>query len=420
MESISNTNQTEKLGFAKAIKFNPYDPKFQANPYPIYHNLRSVEPIHQSFTGMWVITRYVDAKAVLRDPRFCVNKMSNNVKHKSYYLKQQDFNTLAQAIDKWLIFLDPPEHTRLRGLISKAFTSTTIKFLRPQIQKITDELISKVRHQGFIDIMSDFACPLPCSVIAAILGVPIEDWVKLYHWSDKLSNILDPLRSLSDYEQMNQVALEFTDYFKSLIAQRQKSPQQDLLSALITVKEQDKKLSEEEIISICMLLFFAGEETTVNLISNGMLALLHHPQQMQQLKTQPTLIQSAVEEMLRYDSPIQIITRVATEDIDIDGITIRVGEKVLVILGAANRDPAQFPDPDRFDITRANNSHLAFVDGIHYCLGAVLARIEAEIAINTLVQQLSDLKLSQDRLEWCNKVGSRRLKALPVTFKPSI
>ncbi|MBW4632298.1 MAG: cytochrome P450 [Iphinoe sp. HA4291-MV1] len=219
---------------------------------------------------------------------------------------------------------------------------------------------------------------------------------------------------------MNKVALEFTDYFKSLIAQRQKSPQQDLLSALITVKEEDNKLSEEEIISVCMLLFFAGEETTVNLISNGMLALLRHPQQMQQLKTQPTLIQSAVEEMLRYDSPIQIITRVATEDVDIDGITIRFGEKVLVILGAANRDPAQFPDPDRFDITRTNNSHLAFVDGIHYCLGAVLARIEAEIAINTLVQQLPDLKLSQDKLEWRNKVGSRRLKALPVIFKSSI
>lgn len=419
MEPITNTNKTQKLGIAKTLKFNPYDPKTIANPYPIYHYFRSVEPIHQSFTGMWVLTRYANAKAVLRDPRFCVYKMQKNVKNKSLSLKERDFNTLAQAIDKWLIFLDPPEHTRLRGLISKAFSATSIKFLRPQIQQITNELISKVRHKGFMDIMSDFACPLPCSVIAAILGVPIEDWFKLYHWSDKLSNILDPLSALEDYEQMNRVALEFIDYFKSLIAQRQKSPQQDLLSALITVKEQQNKLSEEEIISICMLLFFAGEETTVNLIGNGMLALLCNPQQMQRLKTQPTLIQSAVEEMLRYDSPIQIITRVATEDVDLDGITIRVGEKVIVVLGAANRDPAQFPEPDRFDITRANNSHLAFVDGIHYCLGAVLARIEAEIAINTLVQQLPDLMLSKDKLEWRNKVGSRSLKALSVTFKSS-
>jgi pimeloyl-[acyl-carrier protein] synthase len=368
---------------------------------------------------MWVLTRYADAKAVLRDSRFCVDKMSKNVKHKSYYLEQRNLDTLAQAIDKWLIFLDPPEHTRLRGLISKAFSSTSLKFLRPQIQKIADELIDKVRHRGSMDIISDFACPLPCNVIAAILGIPIEDWSKLYHWSDELSNILDPLRSLEDYEKMNQVALEFTDYLKTLIAQRQKIPQQDLLSALILVKEQDNKLSEEEIISVCMLLFFAGEETTVNLIGNGMLAFLRHPQQMQQIKSQPQLIQSAVEEILRYDSPLQITTRVATEDVVLDGVTIRVGEKALLCLGAANRDPAQFTDPDRFDITRANNSHLAFSDGMHYCLGAALARIEAEIAINTLVQQLPDLKLSQDKLEWRNKVAFRSLKALPVTFKSS-
>lgn len=419
MEPIAHTNKTQKSEIAKAVKFNPYHPAFQANPYPIYHQLRSVEPIHQSFKGMWVVTRYADAKAVLRDPRFCVDKMPNNVKHKGNYLKQKDFNTLAQAISKWLIFLDPPEHTRLRGLISKAFSSTSVKFLRPQIQQITDELISKVRHRGSMDIISDFACPLPCNVIAAILGVPVEDWFKLYHWSDELSNILDPLRSLEDYEQMNKVALEFTDYFKSLIVKRQKNLQQDLLSALIAVKEQDNKLSEEEIISVCMLLFFTGEETTVNLIGNGMLALLRHPQQMQQIKTQPMLIQSAVEEILRYDSPIQITTRVATEDVDLDGVTIRVGEKVVVVLGAANRDPAQFPDPDRFDITRVNNSHLAFADGIHYCLGAVLTRIEAEIAINALVQQLPDLKLSPDRLEWRNKVAFRSLKALPITFNPT-
>lgn len=426
MEPIANTNQeavsyskTQKLGIAKALKFNPYDPAFQANPYPLYHQLRSVEPIHQSFKGMWVVTRYADAKAVLRDPRFCVDKMPNSVKHKSNYLEQRNFDRLAQAIDKWLIFLDPPEHTRLRGLVSKAFSSASLQRLRPQIQQITNELISKVRTQGFMDIISDFACPLPCNVIAAILGIPVEDWFKLYHWSDELSNILDPLRSLEDYEQMNKVALEFTDYFKNLIAQRQQSPQQDLLSALIAVKEQDNKLSEEEIISVCMLLFFTGEETTVNLIGNGMLALLRHPEQMQQIKIQPTLIQNAVEEILRYDSPIQITTRVATENIDIDNVTIRSGEKVLVILGAANRDPAQFPDPDRFDITRANNSHLAFADGIHYCLGAALTRIESEIAINTLVQQLPDLRLSPDKLEWRNKVAFRSLKALPVLFKSS-
>lgn len=411
-----NSFKTQKSGVAKTFRFNPYDPEFRENPYPIYHYLRSVEPIHQSFPGMWVLTRYADAKSVLRDPRFCVEKRQKNIQHKSNSLEQRNFDRLVQAIDKWLIFLDPPEHTRLRGLVSKAFSAATVKSLRSQIQQITDELIGKVRHQGFMDVISDFACPLPCNVIAAILGIPVKDWSKLYHWSDELSRILDPLRSVEDYEQMNKVALEFADYLKLLIAQRQKSPQHDLLSTLIAVKDQGNKLSEEEIISICMLLFFTGEETTVYFITNGMLALLRHPEQMQRLKAEPALIHNALEEILRYESPVQFTSRVATEDVNLAGVTIHSGEKVLLALGAVNRDPAQFPDPDRFDITRANNCHLAFADGIHHCLGASLTRIEAEIAINTLIEQLPNLKLSQDKLEWRNKVALRGLKAFPLTW----
>lgn len=423
METNSNKNQKEissfkssKSGVVKTFKFNPYDSQFRANPYPIYDYLRSVEPIHQSFPGMWVLTRYADAKAVLRDPRFCVEKRQKNIQYKSHSLEQKNFEQLVQAIDQWLIFLDPPDHTRLRGLISKAFSTANVKYLRSQIQKIADELIGKVRHQGFMDIIADYACPLPCNVIATILGIPIEDWSKLYHWSDRLSGILDPLRSVEDYEQMNQAAWEFIDYLKSLIAQRQQNPQQDLLSTLINVKEQGNKLSEEEIISVCMLLFFTGEETTVYFISNGMLTLWRHPEQMQQLKAQPTLIYGALEEILRYESPVQFTSRVATEDVNIDGITIRSGEKILIALGAVNRDPAQFSDPDRFDMTRANNSHLAFADGIHHCLGASLTRLEAEIAINTLIQQLPDFKLSPDKLEWRNKVALRGLKSLPIIW----
>lgn len=415
-QEATNSFKTPKSGVAKAFRLNPYDPEFRENPYPIYHYLRSVEPIHQSFPGMWVLTRYADAKSVLRDPRFCVEKRQKNIQHKSHSLEHKNFDRLVQAIDKWLIFLDPPDHTRLRGLVSKAFSAASIKSLRSQIQQIADELIGKVRHQGFMDVISDYACPLPCNVIAAILGIPVEDWSKLYHWSDELSRILDPLRSMEDYEQMNKVALEFADYLKILIAQRQKSPQHDLLSTLIAVKDQGNKLSEEEIISVSMLLFFTGEETTVYFITNGMLTLLRHPEQMQQLKAEPALIYNALEEVLRYESPVQFTSRVATEDVDIDGITIRSGEKVLIALGAVNRDPAQFLDPDRFDITRANNSHLAFADGIHHCLGASLTRIEAEIAINTLIQQLPNLKLLQDKLEWRNKVALRGLKALPLTW----
>lgn len=418
-QAITSPLETQKSGATKAFKFNPLDPAFQADPYPTYHHLRSFEPIHRTFMGVWLLTRYTDSKAVLRDSRFCIYPTPENIKEKSYYLEQGDFNGLVQATGKWLIYLNPPDHTRLRGLVSKAFSSTKIKPLRHQIQEAADELIGKVRHKGVIDIMSDFACLLPVSVIASMLGLPSEDYFKLYDWTHKMSDFLEPLRSLKDYERMNKVVLEFTDYLKSLIAERQKSPQEDLLSALIAAKEQDNKLSEEEIVSVCMLLFVAGEETTINLIGNGMLALLRHPDQMQKLKTQPSLIKTTVEEMLRYDSSIQLTTRIATEDVDIDGVTIRAGEKVFVSLGAANRDPAQFAEPDRFDITRQNNSHLAFADGIHYCLGAVLARLETEIAINTLVQQLPDLKLSTYKLKWRNNVTLRGLKALPVTFTPA-
>ncbi|WP_414584436.1 cytochrome P450 [Scytonema sp. PCC 10023] len=425
MESITNLNhraissfETEKSGAAKAFKFNPLDPEFQADPYPTYHHLRCFEPVHRTFMGVWLLTRYTDAKAVLRDSRFCICATPKKIKQRSHYLEQGDFNGLVQATGKWLIYLNPPDHTRLRGLVSKAFSSASVKRLRPQIQEVADELISKVWDKGSMDIMSDFACPLPVKVIAAMLGLPIEDCSKLHRWTDELSSVLDPLRSLEDYERMNKVALEFTDYFKSLIAERQKKPQQDLLSTLIAAKEQDKKLSEEEIVSVCMLLFVAGEETTINLIGNGMLALLRHPDQMQKLKQQPTLIQGAVEELLRYDSPIQLTTRVATENVDINGVTIRAGEKVFVSLGAANRDPARFTDPDHLDITRQDNTHLSFADGIHYCLGAALARLEAEIAINTLVQQLPALKLSTDKLKWRNNVTLRGLKALPIAFTP--
>lgn len=427
MEPIANTNQevispgkTKKTGTAKAFKFNPFLAEFHADPYPIYDRLRFEEPVHRSFMGTWVVTRYADVKAVLRDPRFCVEKIPKNIKEKSYYLEQQqrDLNTLVQATSKWLLFLDPPDHTRLRGLVSKAFSSTVVERLRPQIQEIADELISKVRDTGFMDIISDFACPLPVNVIATMLGVPTEDRTRLNQWSDDLFNVLDPLRSLEDYEQMNKVAMEFTDYFRNLIAERKKRPQEDLLSALIAAKDQGKKLSEDEILSVCMLLFAAGEETTVNLIGNGMLALLRHPDQMQKLKREPAIIQSTVEELLRYDSPVQLIIRVAIENVDIGGKIIQSGERVCLSLGAANRDPAQFYDPDRLDLIRRENSHLTFADGIHYCLGAALARAEGQIAINTLVQQLPDLKLSKDTLEWRKKITLRGLKALFVTFTP--
>lgn len=413
-----SSEKTKKSGTAKVFSFNPLLPEFHANPYPTYHHLRSEDPVHRSFMGVWVLTRYADVKAVLRDPRFCSDQVPKRIKDKSHYLEQQqrDLNTLVQATSKFIFFLDPPDHTRLRGLVNKAFSPGVVERMRPQIQATVDELIGKVQDKGSMDIISDFACLLPVIVIARMLGVPEEDRSKLHQWSNDLSRILDLLMSLEAYEHINKVAIEFTEYFRELIAEREKRPKEDLLSALIAARDQGDRLSKEELLATCMMLFATGEESTVNLIGNGMLALLHHPDQMELLKREPAIIQSAIEELLRYDSPLQQTARMATEDVEIGGKIIRAGENVLVSLGAANRDPAQFTEPDKLDLTRGENRHLAFADGIHYCLGASLARLEGEIAINTLVQQLPDLKLHTDKLEWLEKIALRGLKALSVTF----
>lgn len=426
MEPIAHTNgevispgKTNKTGAAKAFKFNPFLPEFHADPYPTYHRLRSCEPIHRSFLGAWVLTRYADVKAVLRDPRFCVDKLASRIKDKNSYLKQQrDLNALAQVTSKWLIFLEPPDHTRLRKLVSKAFTAGVVERLRPDIQDLVDELIDKVQDKGGMDIISDLASPLPVTVIAKMLGVPESDGSQLKQWSDDLSHILDPLLPLETYEHLNQVVLEFTEYFRGLFAERRNRPKEDLISALIAARDQGDKLSEDELLSTCMLLFLAGEETTVNTIGNSILSLLRHPDQMEKLKREPAIIQSAVEELLRYESPVQHAQRIATENVEIGGNTIEAGDKVVACLGAANRDPGQFPDPDRLDLTRRENCHLAFVDGIHSCLGAALARLNSQIAINTLVQRLPDIKLQKDTLEWRKNIALRGLKALPVTFTP--
>lgn len=419
-ESVISLHKTNKPAAEKALKFNPFLPEFHADPYSIYHCLRSEEPIHSSAFGEWVLTRYVDVKAVLRDPLFCAEKVPKRIKERGHYLqqKQRDFNAIAQVSSKFFFFLDPPDHTRLRGLVGKAFSTRVVERMRPRIQEIVDELIGGFRDRGVMDIISDLACPLPVIVIAKMLGVPVEAHSKLHQWSNDLSRILDPLLSLETYEHLNQVAVEFTEYFRSLIAERQKSPKEDLLSALIAAREQGDRLSEDELLSICMLLFWTGEETTVNTIGNGMLALLRHPDQMEKLKREPAIIQSAVEELLRYDSPVQLTSRIATENVEISGKLIRAGEKVVACLGAANRDPAEFPNPDRLDLTRGENRHLAFSDGIHYCLGAALARLQGEIAINTLVQRLPNLKLGTDTLLWRKNIVLRGLKALPVTFTP--
>ena len=414
----SNTKKSEKV---KPIQFNPFLPEFRANPYPTYHRLRSESPIHKTigFTGTeWLLTRFADVKAVLSDSRFGVDNLPERLNQKSLYLKQQaEFHALSLTISKWLFFLNPPDHTRMRGLVGQSFSPRNLEVMRPQVQKIVDKLLDKVQETGTMDIIADLACPLPAIVTASILGMSTEGITQLTQWAHDLFRVFDQPMSLENYQYMNKIALEFREYFSNLIAEREKSPKEDLICNMIAAQKQRGKLNYEELIAFCAMLFSVGQDTTENLLGNSLLALLNHPEQLQKLKQEPTIIASAVEELLRYDSPVQLLARVALEDVEIGGNIIRAGERVHISLGAANRDPNQFPNPDVLDFSRQKHG-IPFGSGIHYCLGSTLARIQGQVVINTVVQRFSNLKLNTDRLEWRKNIVLRGIKSLPVTFTP--
>ncbi|MEG5135851.1 MULTISPECIES: cytochrome P450 [unclassified Microcoleus] len=425
MEPIPQTTvspvNNSKNSSTQPVRYNPFDPNFQADPYPTYHRLHSEDPVHRTkIIADWVLTRYSDVKSILRDRRIQSFNKPETFAKKNQYLKKQGKNidALVSTSERLLFYQNPQDHSRLRGLTNKAFSISSIELMRPTIQEIVDELLAQVLDRGHMDIISDFASILPATMISRMLGVPREDEAQLYQWSTILSRLLDPMVPLEEYEEMNQATKGFDEYFLQLIKQREKAPKADLISALIAAREQGDKLSLEELQATGILLFLTASETTVNAIGNGMLALLRNPQQLRLLKENPELISTASEEILRYDSPLQMAVRIAGEDIEVGGKTIRQGDKIILCLGAANRDPEQFVDPDRFDITRTNNNHLAFSDGVRYCLGAALARVEIQVAIQTLVQKLHHIQLAAEQIEWRKILVLRSLKALPVTFVP--
>jgi cytochrome P450 len=393
------------------VTFNPMDAEFIANPYPTYHRLRAEEPVHHNPLGFWVLTRYEDVLGALRDPRFAKEAIAAFVAAR--------FGIAPAGIGLSMLDRDPPDHTRLRGLVSTAFTPRVVEMLRPHIQRIVDGLLERVETAGSMDLIEDFAYPLPVVVICELLGVPVEDRDRFKQWGLDIARGLDAIWLPPDSEvAVRSVASRraLSDYFRALIAERRASPRGDMLSALIAAEEAGDTLTEDELLATCILLLVAGHETTVNLIGNGTLALLRHPHELRRLRERPGLITSAVEELLRYDGPVQRSARIPSEDVTIGGYTIRKGEMVLPFIGAADRDPAQFPDPDRLDITRADNRHIAFGWGIHFCLGAPLARIEGQIAINTLLQRLPKLALATDTPPYRQSLTLRGLSALPVSF----
>jgi cytochrome P450 len=392
--------------------FNPMDPEFLADPYPTYHRLRAEDPVHHSPLGFWVLTRYEDVSAVLRDPRF--------IKEPLAALVAARFGVeVPRGVGLSMLDRDPPDHTRLRSLVGTAFTPRVVEGLRPRIQQIVDGLITHAQAVGSMDVIEEFAYPIPVNVICELLGVPVADHERFKGWSLDIARGLDSIYLPADSEVPRRSAASrhaISDYFRDLIARRRAAPRGDLLSALIAAEEAGDKLNEEELLATCILILIAGHETTVNLIGNGVLALLRNPDELRRLRATPGLITSAVEELLRYDGPVQRTARVASAEATIGGRTIARGEMVMPFIGAADRDPVQFPDPDRLDITRGDNRHIAFGWGIHFCLGAPLARLEGQIAIDALVRRLPRLELVDDKAEYRQSLTLRGLKTLPVKF----
>ena len=426
-EKSSKTDMLAPVEETEFMQFAPRQPEFCANPFPTYHYLRTHHPVYYRHSkGDWILTRYADIVTVLGDVRF---GFPDSVACRAVELEWEQLihldhsaSRLAKLRQKshdlrklWLSLRNPPDHTRLRGLVHHAFTRRPVADLVPQIQTIINDLIDRVQAAGEMDIMADLAYPLPVTVISEILGLPVEDREQFKQWSRDLATSIDIETTPVTRERGIMAIVAFTDYFRRLIAKRQKCPQGGLLDALIRAQAQGK-LSTDELLANCALLLFTGHETTQHLIGNGMLALLHHPDQLQLLRENAALIETGIEELLRYDSPIQFVSRTALVDTEICGKLIQAGQQVVLLLGAANRDPDQFPDPDRLDITRQHNPHLAFSHGIHYCLGAQLARVEAQIAVSTLVRRLPHLALQTDFPERHKGSRIRGLKTLPVVF----
>jgi cytochrome P450 len=393
--------------------FDPHSPAFHADPYPFYRHLRETDPVHLSALGLWILTRYEDCVTSLRDPRF--GREGFEAILSAQYGEESETGRLPRS----MLFRDPPDHTRLRSLVNRAFTPRVIEGMRGQIQGVVDGLLDRVQGAGRMDVIADLAYPLPVTVICDMLGVPVGDHEQIKQWSSDIIRSLDAIGIPSDpsiVERGRVGRRGIADYFRALLPERRRRPRTDLLSALIAVEEQGDRLTEGELLATCILLFIAGHETTVNLIGNGTLALLRHPDELRRLREDAGLIATAVEELLRFDGPVQRTARIPSEDVTIGGHTIPKGEMVMPFLGAADRDPPQFSAPDRLHIGRADNRHIAFGMGIHFCLGAPLARMEGQIAINTLVKRLPKLALATARPEFRQSLTLRGLASLPVAF----
>ncbi|HYV58587.1 MAG TPA: cytochrome P450 [Acidimicrobiia bacterium] len=396
-------------------------PEFRENPYQFFELLREHDPVHQTPFGVYLVSRHADASAIVRDPHLSTNQENSDLfRAFAEANPRPEDDAMEQMNNVVMLFMDPPDHTRLRSLVSKAFTPKMVERLRARVQEIVDERLDAVerRGDGRMDVVTDLAYPLPVVIICELLGVPPEDHATFQSWSSELAASIDPdpLVTPEQRERIEAAGNAFLEYFTDLIERRRQSLREDLLSALIEAEEGGDRLSEEELLGTALFLLVAGHETTVNLIGNGTLALLQHRDQLERLRHDPSLDRNAVEELLRFDSPVQLTQRITLDEYDVGGVTIPKGQNLVPLLGAANRDPAEFDEPDRLDLGRENaNRHVAFGGGHHFCLGASLARLEGAVAIGTLVRRFPDFGLA-GAPERRNTFTLRGLQHLPVTI----
>lgn len=392
------------------VVFNPFVPSFKKNPYLQYGRLRAAEPLHFSAAlGAWVLTRYEDCVAVIRDHEtFSSDARNAGGPIAEVIARQREASSLGRA--ETILGLDPPRHTVLRALVSRAFTPRRVQELRPHIEDIARTLLDATGDE--FDLMEALAQPLPVIVIAELLGISPDDRLRFKAWSNAIADTTNLLQNEAMQARAQQATLELVEYFGREIDARQAHPRDDLITALVQAEEDGRKLRREDVLAFCILLLVAGNETTTNLIGNGLAALLDHPEAMAALREDPDRIPDAIEEMLRFDSPVQGLARFATRDVDLGAARIGKGDIVLAMVGAANRDPEAFADPDAFDLVRGGGRHLSFGQGIHYCLGSPLARLEADVVFRTLLGRFAEIELGVLGIE---RGGTLLLRG-PVSF----
>ncbi|MEV0639938.1 cytochrome P450 [Streptomyces sp. NPDC050619] len=383
----------------------------RSDPYPFYARLREAEPVHQTPFGFWVVSGYDEAAALLRDPRL-TSEFHRDAKWAEHRGGWE--SPVVSDTRRWMLMLDGRAHRRIRTLVNPVFSAGSIQKMRPQISGILTKVLDQMGAGEGIDLIDSLALPLPVTVICGLVGLPVEDRDQCRKWTEAIGHVVDPALDEVTEKAMNQSVLEFRSYIAEHLAKRRTDPQDDILTRLMLAEVDGERLTDDEIIGNVLLLFNAGHETTVNLIGNGMLALLRHPEQLQTLRNNPDLIEEGVDEFVRYDAPVQLVARITTADVTVGQKTIPSGSKLMILLGAANRDPRRYDDPDSLDVSRTDIKPLAFGGGPHYCIGALLGKLEGRLVFRELLRRYKSVSLTTEDVVWRPHVNFRGLSELRV------